>query len=42
MNLKKINNKLEQYEFIIIDKYNEHDFMKIRKNIFRFTRNILP
>ena len=30
---EKINNNLKQYDFIIIDKYNEHDFMKIRKNI---------
>ena len=22
-----------KYDFIIIDKYNEHDFMRIRKNI---------
>ena len=28
----KINNNLEQYDFIIIDKYNEHEFMRIRKN----------
>ena len=26
------NNDLKRYEFIMIDKYNEHDFMKIRKN----------
>ena len=30
---EKINNNLKQYDFIIIDKYNEHDFMRIRKNI---------
>ena len=30
---EKINNDLKQYDFIIIDKYNEHDFMRIRKNI---------
>ena len=30
---EKINNYLKQYDFIIIDKYNEYDFMKIRKNI---------
>ena len=27
-----INNNLQKFEFIMIDKYNEHDFMKIRKN----------
>ena len=27
-----INNNLQKYEFIMIDKYNEHEFMKIRKN----------
>ena len=30
---EKINNNLKKYDFIIIDKFNEHDFMKIRKNI---------
>ena len=30
---EKINNDLEKYDFIIIDKYNEHNFMKTRKNI---------
>ena len=30
---KKINNNLEQYDFIIVDKYNKYDFMKLRKNI---------
>ena len=30
---EKINNDLEQYDFIIIDKYNKYDFMKLRKNI---------
>ena len=30
---EKIHNNLKQYDFIIIDKYNEHDFMRIRKNI---------
>ena len=29
---QNINNDLKRYEFIMIDKYNEHDFMKIRKN----------
>ena len=28
-----INNNLKQYDFIIIDKYNKHNFMKLRKNI---------
>ena len=27
-----INNDLKKYDFIIIDKYNENEFMKIRKN----------
>ena len=26
------NNDLKRYEFIMIDKYNEHDSMKIRNN----------
>ena len=30
---EKINNNLNKYDFIIIDKFNEHDFMKFRKNI---------
>ena len=30
---EKINNNLNRYDFIIIDKLNEYDFMKIRKNI---------
>ena len=29
---QNINNDLKRYVFIMIDKYNEHDFMKIRKN----------
>ena len=29
---QNINNDLKRYEFIMIDKYNEHDFMRIRKN----------
>ena len=29
---QNINNDLKRYEFIMIDKYNEHDSMKIRKN----------
>ena len=28
---EKINNNLNKYDFIITDKFNEHDFMKIRK-----------
>ena len=35
MSLKEfqnINNNLKRYEFIMIDKYNENEFMKIRKN----------
>ena len=30
---EKINNNLEQYDFIIVDKHNKYDFMKLRKNI---------
>ena len=26
-----INNDLKRYEFIMIDKYNEHEFMRISK-----------
>ena len=29
---QNINNDLKRYEFIMIDKYNEHEFMRIRKN----------
>ena len=29
---QNININLQRYEFIMIDKYNEHDFMKMRKN----------
>ena len=29
---QNINNDLKRYEFIMIDKYNEHEFMTIRKN----------
>ena len=25
-----INNNLQKYDFLMIDKYNEHEFMKIR------------
>ena len=27
-----INNDLKRYLFIMIDKYNEHEFMRIRQN----------
>ena len=27
-----INNDLKRYEFIMIDKYNENEFMRIHKN----------
>ena len=30
---QNINNNLKKYEFILIDKYNEYKFMKIRKNL---------
>ena len=30
---EKINNDLNKYDSMIIDTFNEHDFMKIRKNI---------
>ena len=30
--LQNINNNLQRYEFIMIDKYNEHEFMKTRQN----------
>ena len=33
--LEEINNNLNKYDFIIIDKFNEHDFMKIRLSIDR-------
>ena len=29
---QNINNDLKKYEFIMIDKYNENEFMRIRKN----------
>ena len=29
---QSINNDLKRYEFIMIDKYNENEFMRIRKN----------
>ena len=28
-----INTNLKKYEFILIDKYNEHKLMRIRKNL---------
>ena len=30
---QNINTNLKKYEFILIDKYNEHKFMQIRKNL---------
>ena len=30
---KDINTNLKKYEFILIDKYNEHKCMRIRKNL---------
>ena len=36
MSLKEfqgVNNDFKKYEFILIDKYNEHKFMRIRKNL---------
>ena len=29
---QNINNDLKRYEFIMIDKYNENEFMRLRKN----------
>ena len=29
---QNINNDLKRYEFIMIDRYNENEFMRIRKN----------
>ena len=29
---QNINNDLKRYEFTMIDKYNENEFMRIRKN----------
>ena len=29
---QNINNDLKEYEFIMINKYNENEFMRIRKN----------
>ena len=28
-----INTNLKKYEFILIDKYNKHKFMRIRRNL---------
>ena len=28
-----IDTNLKKYEFILIDKYNDHKFMRIRKNL---------
>ena len=30
---QNINIDLKRYEFILIDKYNEYKFMRIRKNL---------
>ena len=30
---QNINNDLKRYEFIMIDKYNEHKFMRLRKSL---------
>ena len=30
-----INTNFKKYEFILIDKYNEYKFMKLRKNLDR-------
>ena len=30
---QNINNDLKRYESIMIDKYNDHEFMRIRKNL---------
>ena len=30
---QNINTNLKRYEFILIDKYNEYKFMRIRKNL---------
>ena len=30
---EKMNSDLEQYDFIIVDKYNKYNFMKLRKNM---------
>ena len=29
---QNINNDFKKYEFIMIDKYNDHEFPRIRKN----------
>ena len=29
---QNINNNLKRYEFIMIDTYNDHEFMRIRNN----------
>ena len=30
---RDINTNFKRYEFILIDKYNEYKFMRIRKNL---------
>ena len=29
---QNINNNPQRYDFLMIDKYNDHEFMRIRKN----------
>ena len=36
---RSFNNDLKQYDFILIDKYAENDFMKIRKNLNKLIIN---
>ena len=31
--LQDINTNLKRYEFILVDKYNEYKFMKIKQNL---------
>ena len=37
---QNINNDLKRYEYIMIDKYNENEFMRIRKNFDLFIKFI--
>ena len=32
---QNINNNLQRYDFLMIDKYNDHEFMRIRKNFYQ-------
>ena len=36
--IQDINTNLKRYEFILIDKYNEYKFMRIRKNLDQIYR----